>query len=163
MNKPILIYGYGNPGRQDDGLGPAIIDRIEADAELRALVDTESNYQLNVEDALDVVGRTAVIFVDATLSGDGPFAFYGIEPSAEITFTTHSMSPESVMALANDLYQAETPGYVLAIKGHEWDFVEGLSAAARQNLDEAYRFLAEAVRRILAEGRIEANPVVKTH
>lgn len=163
MDKPILIYGFGNPGRQDDGLGPAIIDRIEADAELRELVDVESNYQLNVEDALAVVGRKAVIFVDATVSGDDPYSFYGIEPSAEITFTTHSMSPESVMALAVDLYEAETRGYVLAVRGHEWELVEGLSPAARQNLDLAYGFLADEVRRILAEGRTEHIPVAKTH
>ena len=25
----ILIYGYGNPGRQDDGLGPTLVDALE--------------------------------------------------------------------------------------------------------------------------------------
>ena len=27
---PILIYGCGNPGRQDDGLGPALVAELEA-------------------------------------------------------------------------------------------------------------------------------------
>ena len=30
MNKKILIYGYGNPGRMDDGLGNQLIDLLDA-------------------------------------------------------------------------------------------------------------------------------------
>jgi len=45
----ILVYGYGNPGRGDDGLGPALVEALEL---LGATgLDCESDYQLAIEDA----------------------------------------------------------------------------------------------------------------
>jgi hydrogenase maturation protease len=104
-------------------------------------VQTRCNFQLNVEDAYTIAGGRAVIFVDASVDGDEPYSFYEIEPSAEIRFTTHSMSPQSVLALCNDLFNSDRKAYMLSIRGYTWEFAEGLSPEARQNLDRAYTFL----------------------
>ena len=48
----ILLIGFGNPGRLDDGLGPALADAIEKLA--LPGVTVESNYQLTVEDAAEI-------------------------------------------------------------------------------------------------------------
>ena len=101
MRNRILVYGYGNPGRQDDGLGPALVERLEG--EHIPGVATDSNYQLQVEDAVAVSQSDTVIFVDAAASGDEPFTFSEVKPSSETTFTTHSVSPGSVLALCYDL------------------------------------------------------------
>ena len=45
----ILLLGFGNPGRQDDGLGPALVQAIE-EMEIPG-VRAEADYQLNIEDA----------------------------------------------------------------------------------------------------------------
>ena len=87
----ILVYGYGNPGRQDDGLGPALVGMLER--ERIPGVVTDCNYQLQIEDAVAVSESDAVIFVDASCAGGEPFTFGELEPSNEITFTTHTMSP----------------------------------------------------------------------
>jgi len=137
------VYGFGNPGRQDDGLGPMIIDKLET--ENIAGITTDSNYQLNIEDADNISGSDIVIFVDASIDADEPFSFKRIEPSAEITFTTHSMSPESVIALCGDIYGRVPESYVLAIRGYEWEMFEGLSEKAMKNFNEAYRFLLEKI------------------
>lgn len=142
-NKSIYVYGFGNPGRQDDGLGPMIIDKLET--ENIAGITTDSNYQLNIEDADNISGSDIVIFVDASIDADEPFSFKRIEPSAEITFTTHSMSPESVIALCGDIYGRVPESYVLAIRGYEWEMFEGLSEKAMKNFNEAYRFLLEKI------------------
>ena len=139
----IIVYGYGNPGRQDDGLGPAMIERIESAG--MPHVQTRCNFQLNVEDAYTIAGGRAVIFVDASLDGDEPYVFYEIEPSAEIRFTTHSMAPQSVLALCNDLFNSERKAYMLSIRGYVWEFEEGLSAEAAQNLDQAFAFLENKI------------------
>lgn len=138
-DKSILVYGFGNPGRQDDGLGPAIIDRL--DTEKIPGVVTDCNYQLNIEDASYVAENDIVVFVDASVNADEPFSFSRIEPSAEITFTTHSMSPQSVLALCAELYDKKLDAYVLGIRGYEWDFEVGLTSRAESNLNEAYAFL----------------------
>ena len=137
------MYGFGNPGRQDDGLGPMIIDKLET--ENIAGITTDSNYQLNIEDADNISGSDIVIFVDASIDADEPFSFKRIEPSAEITFTTHSMSPESVIALCGDIYGRVPESYVLAIRGYEWEMFEGLTEKAMKNFNEAYRFLLEKI------------------
>jgi len=140
----IYIYGFGNPGRQDDGLGPAIIDKLEQ--ENIAGITTDSNYQLNIEDAHNISGSDIVIFVDASIDAEEPFTFKRIQPSNEITFTTHSMSPESVLALAKDIYDKDIEAYVLAIRGYEWEFNEKFSPKASQNFNEAYVFLTDRIR-----------------
>jgi len=145
--KSIYVYGFGNPGRQDDGLGPMIIDKLES--ENIEGVTTDSNYQLNIEDADNIAGSDLVIFVDASIDADEPFSFKKIEPSAEITFTTHSMSPESVLALCGDIHGSIPETYVLAIRGYEWEMFEGLSAKAISNFNDAYRFLLEKINDIL--------------
>lgn len=141
--KSIYVYGFGNPGRQDDGLGPMITDKLES--ENIEGVTTDSNYQLNIEDADNIAGSDLVIFVDASIDADEPFSFKKIEPSAEITFTTHSMSPESVIALCGDIHGRIPETYVLAIRGYEWEMFEGLSAKAISNFNDAYRFLLERI------------------
>jgi hydrogenase maturation protease len=146
-NNDILIYGFGNPGRQDDGLGPALIDKLESEKNFKA--DTDSNYQLNIEDAYEISRYNTVIFVDASLNCKEAFCFYEIEPADEITFTTHAMSPQSILALCEDLYPERTKAYILEIKGEKWDFVEGLSPEAEENLEKAYDFIKKQVNHFL--------------
>ncbi len=147
MQNRILVYGYGNPGRQDDGLGAALVERLE-EAHLPG-VATDSNYQLQIEDAVAVSESGTVIFVDAAMSGEGPFTFTELKPSGEITFTTHSVSPGSILALCHELYRKSVRAYVLAIRGYGWEFVEELTPAAEKNLEEAYRFLVGKITDIM--------------
>ncbi|MCI5220757.1 MAG: hydrogenase maturation protease, partial [Candidatus Electrothrix sp. LOE2] len=76
MNSPpsVLVYGFGNPGREDDGAGVALAEHIRAAA--LPGVTTDSNYQLNVEDALLLSEHDIVIFADATRSPVDRFSFY---------------------------------------------------------------------------------------
>jgi len=143
----IYIYGFGNPGRQDDGLGPAIIDRLEQDN--IAGIITDSNYQLNIEDAHNISQSDVVIFVDASIDAEEPFTFKRIEPSNEITFTTHSMAPESVIALSKEIYDKDIEAYVMAIRGYEWEFNEKFSQKAAHNFNEAYIFLTGKIKELL--------------
>ena len=142
--KPILIIGYGNPGRQDDGLGPKLAENLESLS--LSGIDIQSDYQLNVEHAHDLAKYRTVIFVDAILEtdDDAPFVFKMIEAGSAGTFSTHSLPPESVLRLAQDLFQAETQAYVLGIKGYAFDDIaEGLSKKAQLNLEAANAFLMD--------------------
>ncbi len=135
----ILVLGYGNPGRRDDGLGPALADAVEKMA--LDSVTADSDYQLNIEYALDLKNYDMVIFVDAGLDVDEPFEFRKLEPSKEIAHTTHSMSAESVLGLAHELNESQPIAYLLAIRGYEFDFGEELSDKAKENLGLAMDFL----------------------
>jgi len=100
----ILIIGIGNPGRGDDGLGPALAAGLAgADAETLtegAVIEIPGRsisavwkYQLNIEDAALVRDYDAVVFADASRKSGEPVAFGEIAPAAAIAFTTHELSP----------------------------------------------------------------------
>lgn len=136
----ILVLGYGNPGRRDDGLGPALAEAIAAQAPpgVTALAD----YSLQVEHAPLVAEHAAVVFADAAVSGPEPFIFRRVDPAADTSFTTHSVSAAGLLALAGEHFGGAPAAYVLAIRGHEFDeFGERLSSRAQANLDAALAFL----------------------
>lgn len=135
----ILIYGYGNPGRQDDGLGNEFVNIIEKWVDEVGLQDFsfDSNYQLNIEDAHELSLHDLVIFVDASVEEMDDFCFSKVDASTKVTFTTHAASPGYVVELCRELYGKSPLTYLLHIKGYEWAFREGLSKKAKQNLQLA--------------------------
>jgi hydrogenase maturation protease len=145
---PILLYGYGNPGRQDDGLGVALVEQLEAWAAAEGIsgIVCDSNYQLNAEDALAVADSRLVVFIDATREGAEPFTFRRLAPRAEIAFSTHAMAPESVLALCAELYGKSPPAWMLAIRGTAWEPAAEPTAAAQSNLAAAREFLQQWLR-----------------
>ena len=147
----VLLIGFGNPGRLDDGLGPALAREIEK-LDLPG-VTVDADYQLTVENSAEAAKHGAVIFADADTAGPEPFWLKQIEPSGNgVTFSTHSIDPRAVLALARDLFGAEPEGFLLGIRGYEFnEFGERLSEKARENLVAAIEFLTEALR----DGRIE--------
>ena len=143
----VLVIGFGNPGRLDDGLGPALARRIEALGLPGVTVDAD--YQLTVEDAADVAKHETVVFADADVNGPEPFSMRRIHPGiTRVSFSSHSVAPEAVLSLARELFKAEPQGYVLGIRGYAFDeFGERLSEKAKANLAAAATFLESALRR----------------
>jgi hydrogenase maturation protease len=140
----VLILGYGNPGRQDDGLGPAAASRIEALG--WPDVTAYDNYQLNIEDALDVADHDVVWFVDAARFGPHPFAVETIGPAATLEFTSHLLRPQAILAMAHQFYGAAPQAFLLGIRGYEFEFAEGLTKAASGNLALAVAMLTDSLR-----------------
>lgn len=160
MAVKILVYGFGNPGRGDDGLGIALADRLEE----RRLpgVSCERNYQLNIEDALEIAAYDAVLFADASINAIEPFELRELLPAEEICFTTHAMTAHSVLALCEDLYRRSPRAFMMAIRGYSWNAEEGLSGAAADNLEKAVDFAVSLLgQSSLIELENAASPSVK--
>lgn len=141
----VLLIGYGNPGRMDDGLGPACAAAVE---QLRLEgVRVDANYQLNVEDAADVAEYDVVVFADASVNGPEPFGFEPLLPCADAGFSSHSIEPAALLAMARDLFDGKPRAFALGIRGYEFnEFGERLSDAARRNLEQAVEFIAGVIR-----------------
>ena len=140
MKLNALVIGYGNPGRKDDGLGPALAEAVTASN--LAGVSVEQNYQLMVEDAAAVAEHDLVVFADAHRTCAEPFILTELEPDPEPTFSTHSVSPGAVLSLAREHFGAKARAYVLGIRGYDFEsFEEGLTDRARANLDQAIAFI----------------------
>jgi len=140
----ILVLGIGNIGRQDDGLGWLFIDYL--DTLKFGNFDLEYRYQLQIEDAELLSNYKTVIFVDATKENTKEGFYYRTcETSNNHSFSTHELRPETVLFLANSLYQQRPRAFILGIEGFSWNLDIGLSKAAAFNLDKAKQFLFEKI------------------
>jgi len=135
----VLVFGIGNPGRGDDGLGTAAVEHLEPLG--LPGVTCDANYQLNVEDALACYQHDIVVFVDAARALRAPFTWTEVRPEAPVPAMTHAMGPGAVLAVCAGLYGRRPEAHLLAIRGHRWGVGEGLSPRAERDLREAVRFL----------------------
>jgi hydrogenase maturation protease len=146
MSLRILVIGYGNPGRCDDGLGPAFAARLEA---LRLPgVTVESDYQLSIEHAHLAAQHDIVVFADAAaeIGGESPFYLRPIQPAPEDCYSSHSVSPQAVLRLAAQCFGAHPSGWLLGIRSTDLEsFAEGLTSEAEANLSAALIAFREAV------------------
>jgi hydrogenase maturation protease len=136
----LLILAYGNPGRGDDALGPAFLDTV---AKLNLpQVECQSDMQLQVEHAMDMQGRSLVLFVDADVSCRAPFEFGEIEPVKDDSYTSHAMSPQALLHAYLQVFNKPAPvSFLLRIRGEQFELGDELSPSARAHLEEACRQL----------------------
>lgn len=141
----VLVLGYGNPGREDDGLGPAAAAAIEALG--LPGVTTYDNYQLVIEDALEIATADVVWFVDASVNGTEPFDVRPLTPAAGVEFTSHTVKPDVLLAMAQQYCGGRVPeARLMGIRGYRFEFAEGLTDRARDNLGEAVACLTAEIR-----------------
>ena len=138
----VLLIGIGNSGRGDDGLGWKFTDmlkRYKFD-----FLDYEYRYQLQVEDTLLISRYNMVIFADASHEIlENGFEVKSCTPANHYFFSSHIQSPETILYLANDLYNKQPAAYTVAITGHHWELKTSLSRNAKKNLQSALAFFVE--------------------
>ena len=140
----LLILACGNPSRGDDALGPLFLERL---AELREQrgdwddVELLTDFQLQIEHAVDLENRALALFVDASVSGPPPFQFTRLQPARDTSYTSHALSPAAVLHVYEQINHAPPPpAFLLAICGERFELGEPLSAAAEANLAAALEF-----------------------
>lgn len=142
-NTDSLIYGIGNIGRQDDGLGWAFIDWLESEL-ICPKADLMRHYQLHLEDADLISYKKQVLFVDASKLVDlESFQLEKVNPKMDFSFTSHAISIPSIMATCQSCFDHTPEVYFLTIKGYEWELQQGLTKKAQHNLDQAIHFFKE--------------------
>jgi len=158
----IHVIGCGNPSRGDDGLGIGLAQAVEAATP--ANVTTDSDYQLNIEHAVDISEADLVIFADASLDASEPFEFRELEPANRIEFSTHSVDAESVLAICQNIYGHAPQAWMLGIRGYSFELGDGLCPKAQRNLESAAGFLLSFLqgRRVgenIREGEALSEPI----
>jgi hydrogenase maturation protease len=143
MPKPVLLFGYGNLSRGDDALGPLLLEYAETHCDLDA-VEILSDFQLQIEHALDLENRDVVLFVDASVTCVDAYDFTVLEPVRDKSYTTHAMSPAAVLDVYQEIKkQTPPPCFLLSIKGEKFELGEGLSVNAEQHLAQACQFAGQ--------------------
>ncbi len=139
-----LLFGIGNSGRGDDGLGWAFLDRIQQEAEFPGQI--EYRYQLQVEDAALISRAERVIFIDS-YQGElpGGFQWKPCKAAKDFEFTSHVLPPGAVVHYCRDLYGKAPRADLLMIQGSSWGLRIGMSPAAERHLDRALQFFKDKV------------------
>jgi len=147
MPAPNLIFTYGNPSRGDDALGPTLFEMLEKHKlETNELddVDLLTDFQLQIEHAVDLEERRHILFVDAGISCAAPYELHQLQAERDDSFTTHAMSPAAVLAVYQQIHKHEPPpASLLMIRAYEFGLGQPMSAQAIANLQEAYRYIIE--------------------
>jgi hydrogenase maturation protease len=138
---PVLVFGYGNPSRGDDALGPEFVRQLalrEADAIARGELEVLTDFQLQIEHVLDLEGRDEVFFVDADASLERDFAVRPLEAQQTRAFTTHAMTPRALLKSFEEVLKTKAPAsFVIAIGGESFELGAAMSARAAAHLEAA--------------------------
>lgn len=150
MKGKILVIGYGNTLRQDDGVGVEVVRRLQEQV-------TDPNctfvtaFQPKPEMIMQFVEADAVILVDASADiQPGMINRTQLDTIDDIdvdTTMTHFFTPKRMLLLCDELY-GYTPRTVLfTIGGHSFGYGEGFSAIIRMRID---RLVAKVLAQIRA-------------
>ena len=136
----VLIVGYGNPLRGDDGLGWRVTERLRELVHDPA-VEILTLHQLTPE-LMDPVSRARrVIFIDACTGGNpGEIRERAVAPdsaahAAGAAFTHHA-TPEALLAGARALYGRAAEAWMISVTGADFSLSAELSPAVSGRLEQ---------------------------
>lgn len=155
----VLLIGFGNVSRRDDGVAWHILrrlrqrlglvpDEVFADVAEEETLATIFTHQLAPELSQTTSRYDIVVFVDAHVQGVDwePVSWRELSPAYEAGLTAHQLKPESVLALSASLFGHSPRGYVLSVLGYDFDFGQELSEATSSLANEAVLRLFELLR-----------------
>ena len=163
--KKLLLIGYGNPDREDDGVAWHILRAMTIKLGLPApecyedefpepeLIDFVFYLQLTPEMAEDIRAYQYVCFIDAhTGSIPEPVRLIAVESEFQRSPFTHHLTPQSLLSMCETLYGKKPDAALLSVLGHRFLF-------SRQLSDETAALVPQAVEWIW--GWIQEREVLK--
>lgn len=150
----ILVIGYGNPLRADDGLGCHVARQIGHHLRGDERVSVVACHQLAPETTEQIAAAEFVIFVDACMEGEpGTITQTTVLPDPEfIGKFGDGMTPATLLATAKALSGKCPPAVQFNMTGWCFEFGEHMSVV----VSERFRALVQMVEKTIAEN--EAIP-----
>jgi hydrogenase maturation protease len=144
-SKNLLVIGYGNTLRGDDGVGPRV---AEAVGKLNLPgVHTLVCHQLTPELAEPISEARAVVFVDAAADASTEVKMRRLRPADGSQLMAHAADPRSLLAMARDLFSHAPKAWWLTIPVANLGFGEVLSPRAQAGFKAAVARIQELHRR----------------
>jgi hydrogenase maturation protease len=148
----VLIVGYGNPLRSDDGLGWQAVRELSRSLESPD-VEFLTCHQITPELADKVAAVGTVIFIDATRIGESDPAKPGelivseVAPFPGSFAFSHELTPATLLDLGRRLYGSCPRAYTVSLRGESFAFGETLSPSVAKALPQ----LLQKVRALLPQ------------
>jgi hydrogenase maturation protease len=145
MPDDILVIGYGNTLRGDDGIGPAVVNEIAALGlpGVRTLVVP----QLTPELAAEVAAARMVVFVDAGIAS-APTRVIALEAHTAFSAIEHAANPQTVLGVARAAYGQCPEAWLVSAAGADFGFHESLSPVGSENARLARAWVEMLLRRL---------------
>jgi hydrogenase maturation protease len=137
MTPNLLVIGYGNTLRRDDGVGPRVAEAVAALG--LPGVQTLACALLTPELAEPVARAGMVVFVDAAVDAPRAVQLRRLEPADSARILAHAADPRTLLALARDVFGHAPPAWWLTIPIEALGIGEELSAMARSGSETAVR------------------------
>ncbi len=148
----VLVIGYGNTLRGDDGLGPRAAEELESRWAGRGLAHLFC-LQLTPELAMDLAEVDAVLFLDAScdLSPGEVDCREVTPPLADGTARsfTHHMKPDTLLGLCRDLFGHSPRAWLVTAGAADFDGGEKLTPTAEAALPRMVARAEEILRTLL--------------
>jgi hydrogenase maturation protease len=140
----VLIIGWGNPLRGDDGLGWRAAESLAAALKGQD-VTIRVSHQLMPELAEEISRSELVIFIDAAChNSPGELRFERVEPRCPPSATfSHQMNPEALTGMAKRLYGFCPDAFLFSVGGRSFEFGEELSSEVQAALPALVRKVQE--------------------
>ncbi len=152
--KKLLIIGYGNQDREDDGVAWHILraltiklgldspESYEDEFPEFALIDFAFHLQLTPEMADDIRVYEYVCFVDAhTGNIPEPVRLIKVVSEFQASPFTHHLTPQSLLSLCETLYGRKPEAALLSVLGHRFLFSRQLSKETARVVPQAIELL----------------------
>ncbi len=152
----VLVIGYGNPSRQDDGVGLAVVNGLRMRAgqapldegddgfnDLGRQLDTLFLQQLSPELAETLIDYDHVVLVDAHFGIYPELVHHAdLDAQAEAAIVSHHFKPGTLLALAHQLYGRAPTGELISVRGYAFDFTSQLSPQTAEGVAQVVEELA---------------------
>jgi hydrogenase maturation protease len=133
----LLVIGYGNTLRSDDGVGPKVAEAVAALA--LPGVQTLECALLTPELTEPVSRAETVVFVDAAVDAPREVQLRPLAPAESSQIITHAATPAILLAVARDVFGHVPRAWWLTIPAEEMGIGEEFSALTRRGFETALR------------------------
>lgn len=140
-----LVMAIGNPSRGDDAAGPWLAERLadwlQGDGRPHQDdIEVICEQQLMVEHALDLAGRTRVLFIDAAAQQDALVCWQPIQPATSgPSLSSHQCTPAQLLQLClHTLREPAPPSWLLSLRGAAFELGAPMSTSLQAALQQVW-------------------------
>ena len=133
----LLVIGYGNTLRQDDGVGPKVAEAVSSLA--LPGVRTLACPLLTPELAEAVSLARVVVFVDAAVDAPREVQTRKLAPAKSSQVMAHAASPATLLALARDVFGHAPKAWLITVPVEDLGIGDEFSPLAQRGFEIAVR------------------------
>ncbi len=156
----MLVIGYGNAYCHDDGVALAVINELRRRHGVRELQPDEDGlddlghefdsimvHQL-VPEVIPVIAQyRTVVFVDAHIGSiSEDVRVIRVHEEYRFHAVTHHMTPGMILNMARKTTDDAPSGYLVSVRGENFDFGLGLSDPCRRRVDGATQKILDLIK-----------------